>query len=110
MRTLDVDECAEFLKVERSTVLKLAGEGKLPGAKIGRAWVFLEDDLVEYVRTQVRAQMRERQAKAEISDMLERSAAVTPPMITVTPLRRRGRRASPTIDFSRYENLPELGG
>lgn len=36
-RTLDVLECADFLKVDRTTVLKLAAAGELVGAKIGRS-------------------------------------------------------------------------
>lgn len=61
MRTLDIDECAEFLKINRTTASEMAATGELPGAKIGRAWVFLEDDLVEYLRNKVRQQQRERQ-------------------------------------------------
>lgn len=62
MKTFDIDECAEFLKVDSTTVSDMAGMGELPGARIGRGWVFLEEDLVEYVRTQVRYQRRERQS------------------------------------------------
>lgn len=55
MKTLDIDECAEFLKVKSLVVSEMVGTGELlPGARIGRAWVFLEEDLVDYVRTQIR--------------------------------------------------------
>lgn len=37
-RPLTVDEAAEFLKVNRSTVLKWLKEGKIRAAKIGREW------------------------------------------------------------------------
>ena len=60
MKSLDIDECAAFLKVDRSTALRLAGAGELLGAKIGRAWVFLEDDVVAYLREQIRAQAAKR--------------------------------------------------
>ena len=62
MKTLDIDECAEFLKVKSIVVSEMVETGELPGARIGRAWVFLEDDLVDYVRTQIRYQRRERQS------------------------------------------------
>ena len=62
MKTLDIDECAEFLKVKSTDVSEMVGTGELPGARIGRAWVFLEEDLVDYVRTQIRNQRRERQS------------------------------------------------
>ena len=61
MKTLDIDECAEFLKINRTAASEMAVTGDLPGARIGPAWVFLEDDLVEYLRTLIRHQRRERQ-------------------------------------------------
>ena len=51
MRTLDLQEAAEFLRVHPETLRQLARTGKVPGAKVGRAWVFLEDDLVQYLRS-----------------------------------------------------------
>jgi excisionase family DNA binding protein len=60
MKTFDLFECADFLKVDRNTVLKLAGTGEIPGAKIGRAWVFLEDDVVAFLRKRIGEQTAER--------------------------------------------------
>lgn len=60
MNTLDINECAEFLKINKNTASELAAKGMLPGAKIGRAWVFLEDELVEYLRSETRNQQRRR--------------------------------------------------
>lgn len=54
--SFDADEAADFLKIHRNTVLELAEKGELPGAKIGRAWVFVTDDLVEWLRLQVKQQ------------------------------------------------------
>ena len=66
MKTLDIDQCAEFHKINRAAASQLAIIGDLPGARIGPAWVFLEDDLVEYLRALIRRQQRERQsAKTE---------------------------------------------
>ena len=62
--TYDINEAADFLKVDRSTALDLAGSGELPGAKIGRAWVFLESDLTDYLRDKVRRQTNERKEEA----------------------------------------------
>lgn len=91
-RTFDIDECADFLKVDRNTALKLAQRGDLPGAKIGRAWVFLEDDVVEYLRVQVRHQMVERQNSASVDRQLQASTAQTAP--TPQPLLVKSRRRS----------------
>lgn len=52
MKTFDVHEAALFLKVHVDTVREGARSGKIPGAKVGRAWVFLETDLAQYLRTQ----------------------------------------------------------
>jgi excisionase family DNA binding protein len=60
MKTFDIHEVAEFLKIDRSTALDLAASGELPGAKVGRAWVFLETDLVAYLEDKVRYQTMER--------------------------------------------------
>ena len=56
MKTYDINEAADFLKVDRTTALERPASGEVPGAKIGRAWVFLESDLVEYLRDKVRRQ------------------------------------------------------
>ena len=61
--TLDIEECAAFLKIHTITAYKMAAAGELPGAKIGSCWVFLKDDLVEYLREQVRQQQAARKAK-----------------------------------------------
>ncbi len=37
---LTIDELAEYLKISKSTLYKLAQDGKLPGQKVGRHWRF----------------------------------------------------------------------
>ena len=37
---MTIDELAEYLKISKSTLYKLAQEGKLPGQKIGKRWRF----------------------------------------------------------------------
>jgi len=43
-KTLDsvmtIIELSEYLKISKSTLYKLAQEGKLPGQKVGRHWRF----------------------------------------------------------------------
>jgi excisionase family DNA binding protein len=102
LKTFDIDECAEFFRVDRKTALKLAGRGELPGAKIGRAWVFLQDDLAEFLRTQVRMQMRQRQVESEVQAGLDVSAARTPSMLPPPP---RSRKRGVYPDLSHYDAL-----
>lgn len=40
---LTIEELAEYLKIPKSTLYKLAQEGKLPGQKVGRRWRFLRE-------------------------------------------------------------------
>ena len=37
---LTIDEVAKRLKIARSTVYRMAKEGKIPATKIGRVWRF----------------------------------------------------------------------
>ncbi|WP_374012081.1 helix-turn-helix domain-containing protein [Pseudoxanthomonas koreensis] len=50
MITLTLLEAAKLLKLHPVTVAEWAIDGRIPGAKIGRRWVFIEADLLGYVR------------------------------------------------------------
>lgn len=47
---LTIDDLAEYLKISKSTLYKLAQEGALPGQKIGRHWRFHRDAVDEWLR------------------------------------------------------------
>lgn len=81
--------------------MKLAQQGDLPGARIGRAWVFLEDDIVEYLRVRVRQQMAARISDNVIETGLQASLEKTPPTPSPLLLKRKAQR-------SRTRELPEL--
>jgi hypothetical protein len=51
MKTMTLIEAAQFLKMHPEEVRRRAKRGNLPGAKAGRAWVFIENDLAEYLRS-----------------------------------------------------------
>lgn len=46
---LTVDEAAELLKIPRSSVYKLAQQGKIPGQKVGRHWRFHRATLLKWI-------------------------------------------------------------
>ncbi len=50
MRTFNLQEAAAFLHMHQEEVRRRAKCGELPGTKPGRAWVFLEEDLAEWMR------------------------------------------------------------
>lgn len=45
-----VAEAAKFLRVHPETVYDLARRGEIPARKIGRAWVFLPDEMIDYLK------------------------------------------------------------
>lgn len=85
VNTLNLEETARFLKVHTETVSRLAKTGQLPGAKIGRAWVFLEEDLIEYLHEQIQAQQTMRMEESEVRDLTDSPKSLT-------EKRTRGRR------------------
>ncbi len=96
MKTYDIHEAADFLKVDRTTALELAAGGTLPGAKVGRAWVFMEDELINYLRDVTRKQTQERRAQTEACN------ALRIPQQGPNPYSTSRRRTPP--------KLPELAG
>lgn len=65
--TMTLDEAATALNIGTETARQLADAGVLPGCKIGQGWVFLRDDVLAYLRDEIRRQTNERRAKAEVS-------------------------------------------
>lgn len=51
-RTLDLGEAAELLHLHPNTLRERTACGDIPGAKIGRSWGYIEDDLLVYMREQ----------------------------------------------------------
>ena len=48
--TLDVAGAADFLKMSKDAVMRKARNGAIPGAKMGKHWVFVKADLIETIR------------------------------------------------------------
>ena len=48
--TCDAARCALLLNCSVAHVLRLARARELPGVKVGRAWVFVEADLIEWLQ------------------------------------------------------------
>lgn len=51
MKTLNLQQAAKFLNMHPVTVQERALSGIIPGAKPGKCWTFLEDDLAAYLRS-----------------------------------------------------------
>jgi hypothetical protein len=52
MKTLDLHAAAELLGLHPVTLRNKARLGEIPGAKIGKSWVFVDVDLIEHIRAQ----------------------------------------------------------
>jgi excisionase family DNA binding protein len=51
--TMSATEVAEYLKLNRGTVYRLAREGKLPAARVGRAWRFRRSLVDRWIASQI---------------------------------------------------------
>lgn len=49
---LTVDELASYLKVPKSTVYKLAQEGRVPAQKVGKHWRFSKEAIDGWLKTE----------------------------------------------------------
>ena len=47
---MTIDELCAYLKVPKSTLYKLAQEGKVPGQKVGRHWRFHREAIDEWLK------------------------------------------------------------
>ncbi len=45
-------ELQEFLKVDRTTIYNMLGEGRIPGFKVGGQWRFSRQEIEEWFRRQ----------------------------------------------------------
>ncbi|WP_446808374.1 helix-turn-helix domain-containing protein [Methylomonas sp. 2BW1-5-20] len=52
MNTLDLHQAAALLKLHPQTILQKARAGDIPAAKPGKCWVFIEQDLIDWIRSQ----------------------------------------------------------
>lgn len=52
METLNLEEAAELLKIHPVTLSCKAAQGVIPGARVGKRWVFVKVDLIEHIRAQ----------------------------------------------------------
>ena len=67
-RLLTVRELAEYMQMNERTILKLAGSGALPGAKIGSQWRFKRDVIDAWLAEQMRAEDNERIDLIDVPD------------------------------------------
>ncbi len=52
MKTLDLQEAAAFLRMNPETLRRKTKARIIPGAKPGKSWVYVEEDLIDFIRSQ----------------------------------------------------------
>jgi hypothetical protein len=52
MKTLDLSAAASMLHMGEDALMRKTRAGIIPGCKPGRQWIFLEVDLIEWMRSQ----------------------------------------------------------
>jgi excisionase family DNA binding protein len=51
-QVLTADDVAALLRVSAKTVKRLAGDGRIPGQRVGRAWRFSRVAVLDWLATQ----------------------------------------------------------
>lgn len=77
IKSLDLKEAAEFLGLHPSTLQARARGGVIPGAKVGRAWRFLDADLVDYLRAQYPANKAGEVPQSRAASRVQRGGATS---------------------------------
>jgi excisionase family DNA binding protein len=49
---MNIEDASKYLQMCRSKLSTMAHEGKVPAAKPGKRWVFIKEDLDEWLRSQ----------------------------------------------------------
>lgn len=58
--TIGLEEAGRLLRCHPDTVRKMAKAGEIPGTKVGRAWVFYTERLLEWLDARCKAQETSR--------------------------------------------------
>ncbi len=62
-----VEELANYLKIRKSTIYRLASQGKLPGVKLGKSWRFkIEEILLLWQREKTEIDWEEYNRKKNV--------------------------------------------
>jgi excisionase family DNA binding protein len=47
---LDLDSLADYIRIPKSTLYRMAQRGSLPGHKVGRTWRFDQDEVDDWIK------------------------------------------------------------
>lgn len=96
--TMDLSEVASMLGARPETVAQLARRGELPSTQIGKGWIFLRENVLEYLRDRITRDTLARRSECKEFEAVHKSEALP---LAVASARPSTRRKSPPP-------LPEL--
>lgn len=67
---LNVKDASAFLGISPNSLRALAKTGRIPAARIGRAWRFVKDDLEQHIRSQY---VSDPTTETEVADEVEQA-------------------------------------
>lgn len=92
---MDLQTAAAYLGAKTETISQLARKGELPGAQIGKGWIFLREDVLDFLRKRIAAETEKRRATRDSeSDGLRKEDEPPQP---VAVLKTRNRRRAPPL-------------
>lgn len=104
METLNIKEACELLKISETDLGDLARLGVIPGTKIGQRWVFIKEDLLNWLREKIRVDQEQRQAIAagemepeEFRPAVDKRNVREPRVKQISRKRHAGRKAVPDL-------------
>ncbi len=54
IETFNAQQAAKFLGINKEVLRQRTAKGEIPGAKVGRSWVYVNIDLIDYIRASYR--------------------------------------------------------
>ncbi|WP_265948295.1 helix-turn-helix domain-containing protein [Dechloromonas sp. A34] len=92
-QSFDLKAAAAYLQMSPFTLRELTAAGTIPGAKIGRRWVFMQEKLTDYLRSEIERQTAGRgQNGLLIAPRSNTEAQVSKP-------KQRHRRQPPSLEI-----------
>ncbi len=92
---MDAAQCAAVLHCSKDTVEGLAGRGELPATRFGRGWVFVTEQVLEFLRLRSEREAAER--RAGIRAVPSGKAKASHPELRAAKLRGRPRKSVPAL-------------
>lgn len=102
--TMNLPTVASYLGARAETVAQLARKGELPGAQIGKGWIFLREDVLKFLRDRIARETESRRAardKEQVNPHHEDNFEVVAVAVPRVRTRRRELPALPALPITK---------